>query len=1080
MLEKDFQQYAFQGFQEQGWFDTCETLCPEGECDHRTCKRFAGTGDGSRTYEDVLAAYFIRTYPRFVDEGNVGEVMNSFFAAVDAANRLPGGRGLVGVLREGFPIGNGAVLRPVSEDPSQNTYLITREFPVESDTSPNRPDLVLSVNGIPLAGIEVKYGPVGTTVADAEKQWNERDPENPLYVPNRRMLDFVSLDEERVTMAAASDDDFVPFERDDSWSLTEIPDGDYASSFLWKRTFTPAGFTRFVLDFIQVRDSGTGEAGTVQVARYFQQGCVEYLMSQVRHGLKGRFLVQHSTGGGKTLTAFMQAEQLTEANMREAIDCDKTVVASPSKELDQQTYEEFVGYAKTGGALHPEGSIVRATSKRHLHELLTSQKYAHVKVICTTVHKLAGCVKDHGGDPVLQGLSVAIIIDEAHYGTDAKWAADIDLLLASSLHFAYFAYTATPKEATARRFGHGGVPHHLYSQGQAEKEGIVLPTGTEYHAAVPKQHTEVSAKDGFGNEVVPAGIWSQSAKQVVRQSPEAIAAKGELIVRDFKLHHADAMGGLAKGMVVAGSVEEALRYKKAFDHDGSFGSVVAFSGSWVGVLDGEHHTWTEQTANGLGGRETVRGRFRQDAVRLIIVVAKFRFGFNEPKLEVLYLDRKLKEPSLITQLLSRLNRPRDGKQAPRVVDFYAAANKAAIEEALARYHDGFEAGLRYLDTGELEAARERLEEAGILDADRINRFGGYAAQYGTEPAEKRSLVVRNMDIVLDEALATVRAGGEDTMSEALADIRLVLLADKDRLGSGGVADAERQLALRSEMALLSRSGSKLSSLLKLPGSEPRGPKPSDAIDISVATFTGVRRVLLTAAVEKPGRGRKRKRGRRHPSRELLAQAVEKVNERLATEEGQTLLDLALADPAIRMTRERADTAGQALREDLDAVFAMRELVRSIGGDTGTSCVLGLLDLVQGLDAAAASEEEQILPMEELTRNEKNIIDAFAEKAARRGEYPELAAIVEQLPKAVPEATLAEYLEKLHGLMPDRRHPVARFLKRAWWGDVPMEGVTIYEEDDGYAFWVGNALRMALDRSGLDRILDAGAAIPAVA
>jgi type I restriction enzyme R subunit len=143
--------------------------------------------------------------------------------------------------------------------------------------------------------------------------------------------------------------------------------------------------------------------------------------------------------------------------------------------------------------------------------------------------------------------------------------------------------------------------------------------------------------------------------------------------------------GKAKGMVVARSRIQAVKYKQAFDAYISergypIKSLVAFSGTVKDELDLEY---TESGMNGFGERE-VPAKFASEEFRVLLVAEKYQTGFDQPLLQAMYVDKRLDGVKAV-QTLSRLNRIYPGKDDTFVLDFVNEAD--AIREAFLPYFE---------------------------------------------------------------------------------------------------------------------------------------------------------------------------------------------------------------------------------------------------------------------------------------------------------------------------------------------------------------------------------------------------------
>ncbi|MBD2139649.1 type I restriction endonuclease subunit R [Anabaena sp. FACHB-1237] len=180
--------------------------------------------------------------------------------------------------------------------------------------------------------------------------------------------------------------------------------------------------------------------------------------------------------------------------------------------------------------------------------------------------------------------------------------------------------------------------------------------------------------------------------------------------------------GQAKAMIVTRSRLHAVKYKLAFDSyleekGYPYKALVAFTG---GVIDPENllpEPYTESRLNGFPESRTVEV-FKQKEYRFLIVARKFQTGFNQPLLQTMYVDKRIKKVEAV-QTLSRLNRNYPGKNGVFVLDF---ANKTDdIESA---FQDYYQATIlsEATDPNKLYDLKRILENFGLFTTQEVQTF----------------------------------------------------------------------------------------------------------------------------------------------------------------------------------------------------------------------------------------------------------------------------------------------------------------------------------------------------------------------
>ena len=193
-----------------------------------------------------------------------------------------------------------------------------------------------------------------------------------------------------------------------------------------------------------------------------------------------------------------------------------------------------------------------------------------------------------------------------------------------------------------------------------------------------------------------------------------------MIVEHFRRHVLAELGGQAKGMVVTGSRESAIRTflgMRQYIATRGYTDVkplVAFSGELT--VDGQ--PWTEAIANGFREKELPTKFDESDEIRLLVVAEKYQTGFDQPKLCAMYVDRKLAGLQAV-QTLSRLNRTAPGKERTYILDFQNTIEE--IQDAFRPYFETTELETTS-DPNQIYALQTRLMGFGVLDEREIDAF----------------------------------------------------------------------------------------------------------------------------------------------------------------------------------------------------------------------------------------------------------------------------------------------------------------------------------------------------------------------
>ena len=674
-------------------------------------------------------------------------------------------RGLLDVLRQGIKIVPGikfslcyfrpaSSLEPKRVDEYRSNILSVMKEVEYSEKHGWRLDIVLFLNGLPVATMEAKNLPTGSTFRHAQKQYrDDRSPTGePLLTFKRGALVHFAFDEDNVSMTtrlANSRTKFLPFNRgrDGGAGNPDIED-EFRVAYLYRSyPRNQAIFSRDVLldvigRFMHLETVGDNE--TMIFPRFQQLNAVRRLIDHAKdHGTGHNYLIQHSAGSGKSNTIGWLAHHAI--NLHDQNDkpvFNTAIIVTDRVVLDRQLQNTVSQFEQTQGVVKK----IDGTS-RQLKEAIASG----TRIIVTTIQKFS---TDH-----LRGISgqskrnFAVIVDEAHSSQSGKSAKamtgaltreaassdDIEDMVAAEQrsrgpqpNISFFAFTATPRNVTLEHFGTkspDGLPYpfHLYSMRQAIEEGFILDVLKNYMTYKAYYRLEKAIEDN------PEFSGRRGQCRVARYAtlhPTAIGQKVEIIIEHFRRHVMGMLDGQAKAMVVATSREHALHYyfgvRTYIKSEGynDLKALVAFSGE----LNFEGEKYTETAVNDFSETE-LPSRFDgfkpdgtpyPDRYQILIVAEKYLTGFDQRKLCAMYVDRKLAGLQAV-QALSRLNRTMHdhGKNDTYILDF-----QNTIEDIQNAFRP-------YYEVTTLEATSDpnlvydlegRLFRLNYLDKDEIDHF----------------------------------------------------------------------------------------------------------------------------------------------------------------------------------------------------------------------------------------------------------------------------------------------------------------------------------------------------------------------
>ena len=669
-------------------------------------------------------------------------------------------------------------------------------------------DVALSLNGIPVATVELKNPLTGQRVEDARRQYKQdRDPREPIFEFKRRTLVHFAVDTESVLMTtrlAGTATRFLPFNKGCDGAAGNPPDPagrTYRTAYLWEEVLQRDSLLDLLARFIHLQiDEKRDDQGrkikteSMIFPRYHQLQAVRILVDTARSEDVGHnYLVEHSAGSGKSNTIGWLAHRL--ASLHDAANervFDSVIVVTDRVVLDQQLQDTIYQFE------HKRGVVQRIDeSSRQLAEALKNA----VPVIITTLQKfpfvsrqLLKMAEERGatGTGTLTTRRCAVVVDEAHSSQGGETATDLKEVLGGEglreeakklaaeegrenmeelfrsmakrgkqANLSFFAFTATPKHKTFAVFGRDGRPEHRYTMRQAIEEEFILDVLKHYTTYGTYFGLLKACKDDPNVERKKAAL---ALARFMKLHPHNIAQKTEVMVEHFQAVTRHKIGGRAKAMVVTGSRLEAVRYKQSFDRyiqekGYAIKSLVAFSGM---VVDNKlaDVTYTEPGMNQGISEKELPEKFATLEYQILLVAEKYQTGFNQPLLHTMFVDKRLAGIQAV-QTLSRLNRIHPLKEDTFVLDF--VNDREEIREAFKTYYEGAEMG-EEVDPARMYAIKGELDASGIYLDEEIERF---SAVYFKPKRRQSALDHQTMNAALDPAGSrfTVRRNDDEAEAE---------------------------------------------------------------------------------------------------------------------------------------------------------------------------------------------------------------------------------------------------------------------------------------------------------------------------
>lgn len=633
--EKHFEAYIVQQLASRGW--------QVGDT--------AGYDQNHALYPDDLAAWVQATQPKRWEKLVAGNGDKATSTLMDRLAQALEKEGTIHVLRRGIKVAGAGEIslsegQPEDErDPSAwarykaNILRVVPQLKYRPG-SQLAIDLVLFINGIPVATVEVKTDFTQTADAAVEQYKNDRLPfekatgrKEPLLTFKRGAVVHFAMSDSDIRMAtklAGADTFFLPFNkgRDGHAGNALRDDDEYPVAYFWEEVCQPDNWLRIFHSFVYTEKKSVVDLQgnhavreTLIFPRFHQWDAVTRMVADAKANGPGHsYLCEHSAGSGKTSTIAWTAHDLIRLRKPDGVALfHSAIVVTDRTVLDKQLQDAVQQIDHQQDLIAAIGDKDTGASKsKELAEALER----HTPIIVVTIQTFPYAMEQILTNGKLKDCSFAVIIDEAHTSQTGSAASKLQATLAlrdanemaglsveelleriqssraRPKNVSYFAFTATPKHTTLTLFGRPADPSkpaskenlprsfHKYPMRQAIEEGFILdvlqgylPYKTAFNLAEP-------VKDG---RRVDGKVAKRALAKWMSLHATNVTQKVEFIVEHFAANVAPLLGGTAKAMIVTSSRAAAVRYKKGFDayiekhaQHRTLQALVAFSGSLTG------------------------------------------------------------------------------------------------------------------------------------------------------------------------------------------------------------------------------------------------------------------------------------------------------------------------------------------------------------------------------------------------------------------------------------------------------------------------------------------------------------------
>jgi type I restriction enzyme R subunit len=591
------------------------------------------------------------------------------------------------------------------ENPENNVFHVVEEFSVEREDGQGtaRPDIVTFINGIPFGVIECKKASISISQGISQMLRNQGKEYIPqlfkfvqiVMATNKNETQYATTGTPKKFWSLWKEDkesiEYKWFEETLAETVTcripTVQDKNIISLFHPKRVME-------IIRFFTLYDKNVKK-----IARYQQYFAIKEIIRTIqetdRNGNRQSGVIWHTQGSGKSLTMVMLSRYI----LSQFADIHPQVLVITDRiELDSQIHQTFN---------HSRLRAERAISGKHLVELINNNG---ADIITSLVHKFDTASKHQ--KPV-KSKNIFVLIDESHRTQYGELNIKMKKVFPNAC---YLGFTGTPlmkkDKSTMKKFG--GRMIHKYTIKDGVEDGAIVPL--LYEGRLVEQTVNRNAIDKR-IEMITRNLTDKQAEELKKKwgKFEAIASSEQrirLIADDIYVHYTKFYKDtFAKAMLATASKFDAIRYKESFDEYGDLKTAIVISPpdqrEGYDEVDEEPKDrvlkfWNkmmEAYSDPQKYEDHIKSEFIDgDELEILIVVDKLLTGFDAPRASVLYVDKPMKEHTLL-QAIARVNRLYEGKDFGLIVDYRGLIQE--LDSAMRTYSG---AGLENFDGKDLEGA----------------------------------------------------------------------------------------------------------------------------------------------------------------------------------------------------------------------------------------------------------------------------------------------------------------------------------------------------------------------------------------
>lgn len=577
------------------------------------------------------------------------------------------------------------------DNPEKNEFLVVNQLWVKGTSETDRPDIITFINGIPLVVIECK-SPVArqTGLGKALTQLVRYQEEIPQLFHTNQILIGLNLFGAKYGSVGAEPEQFHEWKDKGTEKFPnmaehpsvremlelglikkeDLSDNPTSQEVLIAGVLNKKNLLDIIRNFI-VYEYDKGKI-IKKVCRYQQFRAVNKILGRVTREDEKRGIIWHWQGSGKSLTMLYAAVKLRREE--KTLKNPTIIIVTDRIDLDKQISKTF----RNCNFPNPIQIKEKGGTHKKLYELLSHN-------VGQTIFTTVFLFRKEMDKPISEADNIIVMTDEAHRTQYGFYALNMRKALPNA---SFFAFTGTPLDKrdrnTYRHFSPVGEKYlDAYTIRNAEEDEEIVPV--KYASRLVKLQVVGNSLDKLFDELFYDRTMEERAglkrKYATIETLSKAERRIERVVRDMVDHFNNFIrpNGF-KAQVVTTDRKTAVKYKNILDRFISpERSVVVMT-----VSNDDPKEWKEEYKLTPEKEESVKEAFidPKNPLEFLIVCDKLLTGFDAPVEQVMYLDKRLREHTLL-QAVARTNRSFPGKSFGLVVDYAGVGRELA--EALVMF-----------------------------------------------------------------------------------------------------------------------------------------------------------------------------------------------------------------------------------------------------------------------------------------------------------------------------------------------------------------------------------------------------------